>query len=498
MASAWSAGVNGTSVLPQVAQTYPTRLPRWGWLVLVAVVALVPFSLVQQPLPTVGGVIVVAALIWLLKLERALVLFIALAPFENYLTQYISSFAIKGAGSLLFAAWLIRRSRDRPHRARQSAHWIVLGFLVLATAATAVHPNGTDGQQTLQRYLSFAAFFVVALETMQKRPWLVRAMQSYVLACSIASAAGLATYFAGQSARATGPITDPNDFAFFLVTAVPLAAGLFAVSRCRAWLLCAGLLVFGTLATASRGGVVALGVVALWSLLSGAVRLRYAFLCAAGLAAALMGVVVMRPSVVQETLHQKQYVAAHSTEDRLLRWSAALAMIGDHPMLGVGPAGFAQDYPEYLRAGYLHGYDADAVPRAVAHEMYLEVGSELGLPAMLLFIVLIVNAVAATGRARRRTRRGSPTAIYGSAIQGGLLAAISGALFLTEQYFLPIWLLMAMAFALAASRGRTPRERWVDLQTSKARALDGRPLVAPAHPSVVSRLIEHPESRQAS
>jgi len=78
------------------------------------------------------------------------------------------------------------------------------------------------------------------------------------------------------------------------------------------------------------------------------------------------------------------------------------------------------------------------------------------------------------------------------------LAAISGALFLTEQYFLPIWLLMAMAFALAASRGRTPRERWVDLQTSKARALDGRPLVAPAHPSVVSRLIEHPESRQAS
>jgi len=451
------AGLQSPQLGPQ-APAVP-RLPYWAWLLVGLIVLVVPFGLVHQPLLTVSGLLAVTALVWVLKPKRALVLFIALAPFENYLSQYVSPSTIKGAGVLLFAAWLLRRIRYRTRLASQLAHWLVLAFLVLATAATVVHPNGAQGQETLQRYLSFAAFFVVALDLMQERPWLTRAMQSYVLSCSAASVAGLVTYFSGQSARATGPISDPNDFAFFLVAAVPLAAALFAESKRSWWLVCAGVLVVGTAATASRGGLVALAAVAAWSLLSGTVKIRYAVVCVAVLGAALALVVALNPAVVQDTLHQKQYVAAHNNEDRLLRWSAALAMMSDHPVLGEGPAGFTLHYPEYLRAGYLHGYDSDAVPSAVAHEMYLEVGSELGLPAMLLFVMLITTAVSVAGGARRRPGRGSRSvAARGAAIQGGLLAAVTGALFLTEQYFLPIWLLMAMAFALPRSEERLPGE----------------------------------------
>ncbi len=103
---------------------------RWGWLLVVAAVGLVPLSLVKQPFWTVAGPLVMAILIWTLKVERVLIAFIALSPFEDYLADSVGPLAIKGAGLLLAIAWLIRVCRHRP-RPPQPAHGILFLFLVL-------------------------------------------------------------------------------------------------------------------------------------------------------------------------------------------------------------------------------------------------------------------------------------------------------------------------------------------------------------------------------
>lgn len=119
-------------------------------------------------------------------------------------------------------------------------------------------------------------------------------------------------------------------------------------------------------------------------------------------------------------------------------------MLADNPLLGVGPGGFRSGYVEY--SGF-----AERTP--VAHEMYLEVGAELGMVALLLFPGAIVAAFAASehavgvhradGAAPRDPR--VPAAL---AVQGSLLAVCVSSVFLSEQYCMPLWAGVAIAAAV--------------------------------------------------
>ena len=98
----------------------------------------------------------------------------------------------------------------------------------------------------------------------------------------------------------------------------------------------------------------------------------------------------------------------------------------DSPALGLGPAGFRENYQRYQG-----GRDTTFIGGDVAHEMYLEVSSELGLPALVAFLALFVLAW-----------RGSPHEHKAS-----MVAMVTAALFLTEQYFLPLWLVAGLMVA---------------------------------------------------
>jgi putative inorganic carbon (HCO3(-)) transporter len=382
---------------------------------------------VRAPLLLVAAAVAGSlATLLLLRLDLSLLLLVALAPFEAYVAN-VSGAAVKAAGLVVFAAWALRLLVVRDRRPLRHKALPVTGvFLLLALAATVAHPNGSLGIEVLVRYVSFAGTFVVVADAARDERLRGRLSRCYVLACAGAGLAGIYGFAVLHYDRARGPIHDPNDLAFFLVAAVPLAVALARETGRKRWYAVTAVLLAGAGATLSRGAVVALLAMALWALYAGWLRPRTALLTGAAAVAGVVLLSVLVPALVESALTQKTAVAGSNVSSRRLRWAAAAEMTLDSPLLGLGPAGFRDNYQRYNG-----GRDVTFVGGDVAHQMYLEVSSELGVPALVAFCLLFGFAW-----------RGAPPE-YRASMAGMATAAM----FLTEQYFLPLWLVAGLMVA---------------------------------------------------
>jgi putative inorganic carbon (HCO3(-)) transporter len=414
----------------------------------VVVALLVPALVVRQPVLTAIGLAGLAvAVALLLRIEWALLLVVVTAPFEGYAAS-VSSASTKLAGLILFAGWLLRLLLDRERtRLRHPAVTAASVLLLVALAATWRHTN-EGGVVVLVRYASFIGTFVVAADVLRGLLAPMVAVRAFVVACTLAAVGGMYGFLALGYDRAHGPLTDANDLAFFLVAAFPFAILLARTGKqAGLWRLCALVLLAGTATTLSRGAVVALAAMALWALASGFLRPRTALLTSGAVVVGLVVVALALPALVSQKLEVKGAVAEQNVDERRIRWGAATEMAADHPLLGVGPAGFKVNYPKYVDfedPNPLHPLD-------VAHEMYLEVAAELGLPGLLAFLAVIGYGwrgarLADAEGASRETRQ------LAGAVRGSLVAMLVAALFLTEQYYLPIWLVCALGVALDLRR----------------------------------------------
>jgi O-antigen ligase len=388
----------------------------------------------------VGGVGLVGVMT--LKVEWAAVTFVAAEPFEGYLKS-LSGNTVRFVGALLFLAWLVRLlTRATPAQVRHPVGWAIAALFVSLLAALALHANGTTGLVVAVRYLSFMAATLVLLDCMRTSLPPRRVAAVYVASCTVAAAIGLARYLAGADTRASGPITDPNDFAFFLITAVPLALYLWrGTHRHRhLFLAAAGLLLLTTLATMSRGALLGLATMVGYALCTRQLRPRAILALAGVLLAGVVAVVALAPGLVQQSLSYKQHVAGQNVDDRFVTWSMAAEMTADHPLLGTGPGGFGANYRDYVG-----GRVTDPTQLDVVHEMYLQTSAELGLVGLAALGSVLGLGFAG---ARRRAVDGSGPADLGGAVCTAFVGVLVAAAFLTEQYYLPIWLLIALGAAL--------------------------------------------------
>ncbi|WP_300011491.1 O-antigen ligase family protein [Pseudonocardia sp.] len=241
--------------------------------------------------------------------------------------------------------------------------------------------------------------------------------------------------------RATGPFSNPNLLAAFLVLLLPVAAtGAAALADRTSRLVGVALVVVGyaaVLLTASRGGVVAaLAGVAAFVVLRRPTRTR--LLLAAAAAGAVAG------------------IAAAVTGGRFgVRgevWAAAARLVADAPF-GVGPG----------RAGPL--LDA-AIPGeeafAHAHNLWLHWAVEAGLPGLVAALVLTgVAAVLAV----RGSRRGSVAAVAaGAGLAGFAVMSLADHPANAIRLSIALWAVLGLLAAderLSRARpaGRRPRGR---------------------------------------
>jgi O-antigen ligase len=402
------------------------------------------------PLYALAGFCVLAfLLVAVTRVEWLLLALTAALPWEGalgYPSDAIS--VVKILGVLLFMAWLLRALlRAEPLRVSPALAWA--GFFLFAVLlSTLFAPDPADSVFDALRYLLFVVFFFLVLQLTHTIGDVLRVVRVFVLSCTLAGAWGLYGFIALDLERAAGPISDPNDFAYLMVCALPLACYLLAEEKRRRvlWGACCVVLIGATLATLSRGALVGLAALAPWAILTRRVPLSgvllgiVAVLSVAGLAFALWA------PLLNDRLSVKGHIADKNVNAREALWSGAVRMAADRPFTGVGPGRFGIESSAYVRNNPVPlGEDP------VVHNSYLHVLAETGLLGLVGFVGFLASSWRLLAGGRRRAigigdRAGQRLA---TAMQASLIVAIVAGAFLSEQFTTPFWMIGALATVVA-------------------------------------------------
>jgi len=412
----------------------------------VLVLGAVPFAVFAaiNPLPAlfvlVGLILVTFCVV---RIEAALLLLIAVAPLEGITDFGEGTFLTptKIAGLICFASFVLYALTTRRRMQFDQSHAIVAALLAIAILSTLQAEEIDSALATTLRYTAFVALYIVVSQFVGEQAMQRRLVWVLSIAASIAAVDALGNFISEEATLATLRYADPNDVAYVLATTLPLT---FWLLRER-WLLrpvvllMIGLTAAAVLLSLSRGALVGLAAAALWHMVTSRKHIPVLALGLAVVAAVTYFYVSSNPEHVEFGFEAKQKVAARNVELRLDAWGAALRMTEDHPLLGVGPGNFQFVYPEIT--------DRPPGTRSlgVVHNTYLDMGAELGVLAMALFLAYLAIAFS---RATDAHRNGKGLPGYAAAVRTSLVVAIVGAIFLSEQYFIPLWLLGGLATML--------------------------------------------------
>jgi O-antigen ligase len=369
-------------------------------------------------------------------------------------------------------AWLARRAKPRP-RIRVGPPELLVGAYV-ALGTLSAYTASREGTDTLALALAYRAWlapvllFFLVRGLVKDRHDVTAAVA--VMAWTTALVAGL-TWFEGidrssrgsiDAARVPGLMMQPNSMGAFLVYyGVPLLA--YAVCA-RPWVR--GLPLFGAFLVAARALLFTFSRSAYLALAAGSavvLLLRRPLLLAVAGGAGLLAVLVnpeLVPDSVRTRLGATQEGAVYegesgaqsldrSSANRLVIWRGAARMIAERPLLGVGLGRFPQTIDLYTDYPLGPGHPRDA------HNAFLLVAGEMGLPALLLLVLFLValTAAAATTYFRRRISPDRPLALACLGMVAGLvLTCMLGSRFSDDSLIGYFWILAALTLVV----GRLP------------------------------------------
>ncbi len=399
---------------------------------------------------TVGAALLV---FFVTHVDWAILLVVASAPLEGAFASGPAGISVtKLAGGLCIAAFLYALVKDRRVLVFEPGQALVLGLLGIALLSTSWAEHSSAAITTTTRYASFAAIYVIITQFGADRLLQRRIAWTLTITCSIAAALGLNEYLNGSEQLATLKYAQTNDFAFVLATSLPFMFFLLGRTRAlRPLLLGAiGLVSAAILLSLSRGAFVGLAAGFVLFVLTDRRRLQVTL--TAGLVAAVGTLLVIHsnPQRFQQSLVLKQQVAQQNVSTRFGAWSAAARLATDHPLLGVGPGNFQFHY------NALTGQPLGTFTLAVAHNALLDVGAELGLVAMCLLLLYLLLAFF---RLTAAIQRGYGDEGFVRTLRISLTIGIVSAMFLSEQYFLPFWLIGGLAAAIWVDGQRRETER---------------------------------------
>lgn len=279
----------------------------------------------------------------------------------------------------------------------------------------------------------------------------------------------------GGQPRLAGPIGEKNRYAQIMIVLVPL--GLFRVWGERRRLLqlaAAGATVLigaGAMLTFSRGAALGLGVT-----VGLMVALRY--IRTAQLVPLVVAVAVLlwsQPQYTQRLLTLEAVAGATTTrgesaaEDNSIRkraneMIAALLVFGDHPIIGVGRGLFPVYYLDYGgEVGIANEFETRQ-----AHNLAVGIAAETGILGLVSFAGVFLVTLRDLARVRRRRPGDDPQAMLATGFALAIVAYVTTGLFLHLSYERFLWLLLALAGAVAwlglrwadpVSAGRAPTGR---------------------------------------
>lgn len=369
-----------------------------------------------------------------------------------------------GLGCMAYAAFHLTRRREPPTflATWQARLFVVLYVIALVSYLVKRLPTG-GAVLAIQSYTSFLILFFITLSVIdctRRLGWtLLTAVGSVAFASLYVIREWQKYHNVYPDFRPGSVVGDPNYFTVSAVLCVPLAIALLRPMRqtwLRAFLLGSILITLVAVAlAASRGGflgLVAASIVLLWH-----ARHRFRNLA---MVAVLAPVLLLLPVAPIQRLLHPNHSDQEAGEARLVAWRAGLKMIKAYPLTGVGLGNFKAEMVRYA--------DPKADIDSIAHNTYVEIAAEMGIPTLLLFLALIALSCSSLDRARRRALRLRSSLLSQGALgmEAGIVGFAVSIFFLSAEYQKLFWLMVLLSMCLpvlltnrAAAMRRARRSR---------------------------------------
>ncbi len=314
-----------------------------------------------------------------------------------------------GLGCFVFASATIKRFSNKA-----KIFPVFLGvFVLLSTIFSPNIINSVFGSYPriangFAFYFLFSVFLILLFTNLDQLRWVVL-LKAIFFSSVVISLVGILQsmgvgYYAGLSSdffsRAPSLLGNANFSSMYLVSVLPFALPLFLQAKTFASKIYYGVgafLVFATiLLLSSRGAWLALIV----SMVFGILLLGLSKLSSKKILIALFifGLVLgawftqagfVRPDFWKNTVSLKEV----NIQQRLFVWDIAVTAISSNPFLGVGPGNFH----EYFQSQREKNLSEPGVFDDV-HNIYLQMGSSIGLPFLATFVVFIFFGMFIAGR----------------------------------------------------------------------------------------------------
>ena len=361
---------------------------------------------------------------------EGLAVYLAVMAFFLPLSPAVTNHLLVGLPALLLWAW---RQHQLASLTERKAALLFSGFAVVGALSLLVSPRFGESAYNyvylMGRYALIYFSIVVGIKNSRQAYQVVGAIlaSSFLVSCY-----GIYQYFHGAAmltsewvdvaqfptlkTRAFSTLQNPNLLAAFLLMVMSLAGGIFfstAKLRFRLPLLGIGAVaLLCLLFTYSRGAWVSLIVVAvicgflfsrrlLWVL--GPALLLVGFFAREEVLSRITS--IFNPTDTSATL-------------RMALWESTWGMISDHPLTGVGWGAYQFVYPQY--DFFIQNPDTIIFH---AHNLYLNIAAELGLPGIAFFLLALATHLAIAFQVLHRTK-----SVERRGIMMGLIAIIIGVL----------------------------------------------------------------------
>lgn len=291
-------------------------------------------------------------------------------------------------------------------------HLWVFAYWLISVVATAFSPLKMAALSGLVKFTLYLLFFALASRVFAKKKMRSLIMGVYLLISLIVSAYGVRQQFIGVKPLATwtdptSPLADttrvysflgnPNLLASYLIPAVSFSLVALIVWKTKPQKILAGFALIINVAcvyfTGSRGGWLALigtGVAFLlgfkfwWNEYLSPFWRKWLIptVIASFLLLVGVGMIFVEPLRIR-IVSLFSWRGDSSNNFRINVWIAALQMLQDHPLIGIGPGNevFNQIYPLYMQTKFT---------ALSAYCIFLEIALETGLIGLFSFLAVIV------------------------------------------------------------------------------------------------------------